>query len=479
MIYPMDEGGFDRKLVPTDWRFSAAAVGMVRYFDEFDMEYDFSEDGLLYHSQDIDLSKDREYYAFVEKVFRSEMHHCEVEDILQNSELTPGQEKILNGKLSANSIMKKTFKGLKYAPETREEILRCIEENRQELTKETYRMMKSGYRKFANPNLLRTEGSDLCRLVGFNVDTGRKTQGISYNFDFSNFNGKDALEFDFIPFAFTKAFEGIFVNNNYNVKDLVHTNEAIYKEIEDFKKREEEVSSYRTLDFRNLLFLSMKTGAHFVDYDVEIIVKDREEDYYKTLLVRKEAIRIFEILRSLEKDKAEEEKNLYKALSRPCRLSNDEYLPMMKLVIENILNQVHLDGLIETMLKDRLPHGFVVSQLIRINYILYKEEDFVNDISMKGAFGASKAVVDKLISQKAENKILSYRQKLISCLVFKNYERFIEILLQLSSYTQVPMGFMYELAEDFEANKNVAYTFVNGLENFKREEKEGGEKNEK
>lgn len=493
MIYPIEEDGFDRKLVASDWRYSAAAVGMVRYFDYHGMKYFPSEDALLYRSEDIALSKDKEYYEFVEYFFRSEMHHCEVEDLLKNPELTPGQEKTVNGKLAANTIMDKTLKGLKYSPETKEEILRCIDENRQELTRETFRTMKAGYIKFANKNLLRTESADLCRLVGFYVDVGRKTKGISYNFDFSNFNGKDALEFDFIPFAFTKAFEGIFVNNNFNMNDLIHTNEAIRHEMEEIKAQELELQKRKQMekkdedfmflqkdaDFRNLLFLSMKKGAHFIDYDVEIIVKERDEEYYKTMLVRQEAIRIFEIMRSLEKDKSEEEKNLYKALSRSCRLSNGEYLKMMKPVIENILNQVHLDGLIETLLKDGSLHGFTVGQLIRVNYILYKGEDYVNDLSMKGAFGASKAVVEKLIGQKAENKIPSYRQKLISCLVFKNYERFIEILLQLSSYTQIPMGFLYELAEDFESNKNVAYTFVNGLENFKRVEKEGGENHEK
>lgn len=506
MIYPIEEDGFDRKLVASDWRYSAAAVGMVRYFDYHGMKYFPSEDALLYRSEDIALSKDKEYYEFVEYFFRSEMHHCEVEDLLENPELTPGQEKIVNGKLAANTIMKKTLKGLKYSPETKEEILRCIDENRQELTKETFgeKPFKNksfsnfgynlGYGKFANYNRLRKEVDKICRLKGFYADNNnyRKTRGISYNFDFSNFNGKDALEFDFIPFAFTKAFEGIFVNNNFNMKDLILTNEAVHREIEDLKKREFELQkrklkekkdedfifSQKDAEFRNLLFLSMKKGAHFIDYDVEIIVKERDEEYYKTMLVRREAIRIFEILRSLEKDKSEEEKNLYKALSRWYRLPNGEYVKMMKPVIENILNQVHLDGLIETLLKDGSSHGFTIGQLIRVNYILYKGEDYVNDLSMKGAFGVSKAVVEKLIGQKAENKIPSYRHKLISCLVFKNYERFIEILLQLSSYTQIPMGFLYELAEDFESNKNVAYTFVNGLENFKRTEKEGGENNE-
>lgn len=505
MIYQIDDQDYDRKLVPSDWRFAAAAVGIVKYLEFHKMDFDYLGEALLYRSADIGvpleksentkegsrLTMEKEYFSFVEAFFRSEMHHCMVEELLDRSEeLSAEQVKLVNAKLSANSVMKKVFKGYKYSEELRQEILDLIEEHRTELTRETFRMMLSGYRKYANVNLLRTEVSDLCRLVGYNVDVGRKTQGISYNFDFRNFNGRDAVEFDFIPFAFTKAHEGIFINNNFQMDVLVHTNKALQHDLDILKKREQErrereefrkgkegsKESIQDPDFRKLLFFSLKKGAHYADYDVEIVVKERDEDYFKTLMVRRPAIKVFQRIQMLEEDKAEEDKNIYKALSRPCRLANGEYLPMMKLVSDHILNQVHLDGIIERLLKDKpredsrsYRHGFLVHQLIRINEIMYKGEDSMNDKSTKSAFAASKEVVTKLIKLNAENKIPSYRQKLISSLVFKNYNRFIEIALQLSSYTQVPMGFLYDLSENFEANKNLAYIFINGLENFERE----------
>ncbi|MDO4719492.1 MAG: type I CRISPR-associated protein Cas8a1/Csx8 [Peptostreptococcaceae bacterium] len=518
MIYIVEDAaiekhGFDRRLVPSDWRFAAAAVGMVRYFEYHKMDYAYDGEALLYRSEDIGipardgkeskesslLLKEEEYFAFAEDFFRSEMHHCLIEDLLElPEELGKEQVKLVNAKLAANVSMRKVFKGYKYSEELREEIGEKIREHRIELTRETFRTMKSGYEKFANKNLLRTPASDLCRLVGFNVDMGRKTQGISYNFDFGNFNGRDAAEFDFIPFGFTKSYEGIFINNNFKMEDLIHTNQSLFRKMEEIKKEElkrikqkkekekekkkekeePEKEVWKDSDFRNLLFFSMEKGSRFVDYDVEIIVKERDEDYFKTLLIRTPAIRVFEKLRG----KTESYENVCKALSLPCRLSSGDYLPMMKMVTEHILNQVHLDGIIETLLKDkprednrRYRHGFVVSQLIRINEIMYKGEDMMDSQAMKAAFAASKKVVAQLIGFKAENKIPSYRQKLISSLVFKNYDRFIEISLQLSSYTQVPMGFLYDLSENFEANKNIAYAFVNGLENFPRDK--GGEKN--
>lgn len=528
MIYIVEDAaiekhGFDRRLVPSDWRFAAAAVGMVRYFEYHKMDYAYDGEALLYRSEDIGISardgkesketspllKEEEYFAFAEDFFRSEMHHCLIEDLLElPEELSKEQVKLVNAKLAANAPMKKVFKGYKYSEELREEIGEKIREHRTELTRETFRMMKSGYRKFANTNLLRTPASDLCRLVGFNVDVGRKTQGISYNFDFGNFNGRDAAEFDFIPFGFTKSYEGIFINNNFKMEDLIHTNQSLFRKTEEIKKEElkrieqkkekkkkeekdfdssEMKEVWKDSDFRNLLFFSMEKGSHFVDYDVEIIVKERDEDYFKTLFVRTPAIRVFEKLRG----KAEQYENVCKALSLPCRLSSGDYLPIMKMVTEHILNQVHLDGIIETLLKDRprednrgYRHGFVVSQLIRINEIMYKGEDHVNQNSAKNSYmdgGSDRPhkiageIVRKLEEKKMDNKIMSYRQKLTSCLVFKNYDRFIEILLQLSSYTQISMKFLNKLAENFEMNKNLAYEFVNGLENFSRDK--GGEKN--
>ena len=92
---------------------------------------------------------------------------------------------------------------------------------------------------------------------------------------------------------------------------------------------------------------------------------------------------------------------------------------------------------------------------------------------MIGAFAAAKSVNKALET----NKINSYKQKLISSITFKNYDRFCEILLQLSSYSGIVFNFSYDLFDDFEENKNLAYTFINALGN-NESNKEGGENNE-
>ena len=78
------------------------------------------------------------------------------------------------------------------------------------------------------------------------------------------------------------------------------------------------------------------------------------------------------------------------------------------------------------------------------------------------------------IANGQENKIKGYQQRLANTLISKDYNRFIEIMLQLSSYTQVP----FILIEDFESNKNLAYNFINSLI-IKSNVKEGGTTNEK
>lgn len=91
--------------------------------------------------------------------------------------------------------------------------------------------------------------------------------------------------------------------------------------------------------------------------------------------------------------------------------------------------------------------------------------------NMKSAYASAKRVSEKL----EENKLNSYKQKLISAVTFKNKDRFCEILLQLSSFSGVVFDFAYDLFEDFENNKNLAYTFINAL-NKDGNKENGGDK---
>ena len=63
----------------------------------------------------------------------------------------------------------------------------------------------------------------------------------------------------------------------------------------------------------------------------------------------------------------------------------------------------------------------------------------------KGSSAAASQVVQYFITNRQENKIKGYQQRLANTLISKDYGRFIEIMLQLSSYTEVPFVFIHKL----------------------------------
>lgn len=88
---------------------------------------------------------------------------------------------------------------------------------------------------------------------------------------------------------------------------------------------------------------------------------------------------------------------------------------------------------------------------------------------MRSAYAGAEKAAAVLKGRNQGNKISSYRTKLLSALIFHDYDRFSEILLSLSNYTDVYFPFAYDLFEDFEANKDVALTFVSNFNEYSRD----------
>ena len=153
------------------------------------------------------------------------------------------------------------------------------------------------------------------------------------------------------------------------------------------------------------------------------------------------------------------------------KVNDKYYIDFEKEVTDNILNKVKLDALIEMLLKTDSNYSYNIRTLIEINTLIYGGDKM--DKQMKSAYASAKRVMAEI----PENKVNSYKQKLISAITFKDYERFCEILLQLSSYSGVVFDFAYDLFADFDANKNIAYTFINAL-NKEFNKDNGGEINE-
>ena len=108
---------------PSDWRYSAAIVGMIRFFDKMRIGYKQEDDYIDYCSSDICGEEfESKYLFFVEDYFLDRMHHIQIRDLLKNDSLTEGQVKFVNKKLEANAICKKVFEKRKYSEETKDDI---------------------------------------------------------------------------------------------------------------------------------------------------------------------------------------------------------------------------------------------------------------------------------------------------------------------------------------------------------------------
>lgn len=469
---------YNRCIELTDWRFSATALGMIRFFDFYGTEYHKEKRKLFYNFKDIDLTNDEikeKYLLFVENWFAHLMHHQILLDLYDKLQISNDDEKLIkkiNEKFAANKIMREVFKGVKYGDCSLEEIKKITKDNHFELIKSTFSNPneKNGYAKFENTSFFGKSPKKRCRLLGFYVDKGRKTRSLGFNFNEHAAVSVDYMEFDFIPFAFSKGKEVIFVNNNSSIKNLIETNDKVKEYYDNIADKN---ASWNTI------FYTYLKSSKFIRQDVEIILKRIDNDYYETVMIRKKAIEIFMKLTD-GRIMTEWLSNLEKLLKIRIRITDNYYMDMTKIVTKSILNDILLDDTIESIFKQESTNRegkrwtFCISQLIRINIILYKylmnlEENMVNDKGLRGAYASAKEVTSYFKSKKLTNKTNSYRQKLTSCIVAKDYDRFIEIMLQLSSYTQMSFGFLHDLIKDFEGNKNLAYEFINSLGDYNQE----------
>lgn len=449
---------FDTMIEPYDWRYSAAIVGLARYFEHYknlgeDIEYFKGKDCIKYKQSDI---TEERYLKFAESHYKDEFHHVFIENILfyhNSDEFADELVKLINEKLTANTIMKSIFRKIKFDGNNKIQILSLIDENRNLIIKETFRNKSNMYKNYSNPNLLLgTRNDDCCRLNGYYVDVGKKGKSIAYNFTTNTHITNDEDIFDFIPFAFSEGREAFFINDNSNIENLIYSNNMLDKKISDDIK-----TKSGQKDVRRILFSAIIESTDFIDFDVEVIVKNRDSDYFETLYIRERAIEILKKIRD------------YKVFCFSYKVNEKYYLNIYNEVINCILNNLLLDEYIEMFLKLD-GNKYLTNQFININMLLKnKEGGSTMNKSMYMALKSAERVADSIEA----NKLKSYRQKLTSAIVFKDYDRVCQILLQLSNFSGVNFDFAYDLYEDFEENKEVAYTFINAL---KKEDKMGGDK---
>ena len=452
-------------LEPFDWRYSAAIVGLRKYLEWLGVDEEpnliITEDTLEYNKKYLDKE---DFLKFAEYYFKDDMHHIEIENKLKEKNPTEDQINIVNEKMKANTILKNKFKKIKFDGHNQDEIQNIIDQNREEIICETFRNKNNLYKNYCNPNQLFKDKQECCRLNGYYIDMPKKGKSISYAFDKSNYVGNDIPEFDFIPFAFSGCREKFFINDNVDLNRLQKTNNqwtrTVKSQMEEAKQRNERVNTKR-------IFIDCLIEAKdFLQSDIEIIVKKPERAYFETLYLRKESL---EILKNM--------KSYYKVFCFSIKISDDYWINILNEVFDAVVNFTLLDNLINKLLKDSREGGnsYVISKLLKVNVEIKKGDEKMKN-TMKAAFACAKQIVDKKDGNKprvSDTKLKSYCTKLINAIILDDYDQFQKILINLSNYAEVPCGFAYDLFEDFEGNKEIAYTFVNSLNRYKNNNQEG------
>lgn len=453
----VDYKGYDTLIQPTDWRYSAACLGLHRFLTYSGFDYMllndcedtvdgaiYGFDGILYHSSDL---TEENYLLFAENFFKKDMTHLTILSMLENAEFTDENIKTINDLIKSKTVLKKLVGKIKFDGTNKDVISNLINENRIEIIKSIFRYGKNLYSDYCNSNLLLTDSNNHCRLVGYSVDEGRKTRFLGFCFSKESVDCNDEIEFDFIPFAFSNSemYETYFVNNNYSIKELVKTNDTLSERLRDNEKK----------NSKTRLLSVLQQADNFINYDVEIIEKNRDNDYYSTLFVRTERLRALKQLSD-------------KSLSFTYKIAEDYWLNLEKEVFERCLNNVLLDDLIERMLKISLDSGEVNKTTVR-----FRTNTLVDiNVSWKGSMIMSElenakklgfVVSQKLIEKRGKNKISSYQQRIISALVAHDYDRVKEVLLSLSAYSGVEFAFFYKFLEDAEQYKDLAFAFASSL----------------
>lgn len=438
MIETVLEENFDLKIEPSDWRFSSVISGLIEYFKFYSIDYKLDEEALYFNSEEFTNER---YLEFVENKYSDDMHHKVVEGLLKKAEFTDEEIKFINEKLQANDIMKNKFKNIKFDRSNKTKIQEIIDENRFEIIENTFKNKKNLYRNYINTNCFLKDEQSSCRLLGYSVDTNKKGKSLSYNFDTSNLKTSDSKIFDMIPFAFTGNRTSYFINDNIYIENIFKTNNQFKKLYKAYKEENEKNNG------KNIFFYSLIEATDFITYDVEVIKKEMNKDFFESLYIRKESL---DILKKFPKHLD------YRALDYNIKINEDYYINVSEKVLSAVLNEALLDDLIELLIKNH--KSYIAKQIIRVNWLIKKGDEEMNK-DMKGAYACAKKVNETIEA----NKVESYKQKLLNSIIFNDKDRTCQILMQLSAYSKVNFDFAYSIFEDFDKNKEIVYTFINAL----------------
>ena len=301
----------------SDWRYSTTVVGLIQYFNFYEIEYEIDEKHRIYgpclYYRDKDIESKEMYLKFVEHYFEDLMYHRQVEKMLIQNREDKQFIRSVNKKLNATKASKSLFgdKGVVYNGTNNQEILDIIDKNRLILIEKRFANGKQMYARFAPDNKLFSQDLPYCRLNGYWLDQDRKTKSMGYMFNEKTCVLHDIKEFDFIPFAFE---DGVFINNNFEIRTLL----ASKNDLRECVKK--------SGNYRSAFLNQLKNAAEYSLCDVEMIYAKFESERFETLYIREDLINVIDKIDVGFDD-----------------IAND--------VFDNIMNVEYLDGQIEQFLR--------------------------------------------------------------------------------------------------------------------------------
>lgn len=487
MLFREREGGYDTWVTASDWRYSAAIVGLCKYFEQFHIphcigdvfveELGFADEALQFNYEEL---QEERYLNFVEKFYGAQLQHVELENLLHKaSPLTEEEVKrvndLLNGQ-AANTTLKKVFGKEKFSEDRRPEVLETISAQRPLLIKETFRNKKNMYAAFANVNALGNEGGEICRLSGYYVDLPKKGKSLGYGFDKAAFRGQDTKLFDFIPFAFYGGRDKFFVNSNAYIgqtiaydgmeaeeKGLLAVDRLLQREVR--QRREADAEKKTWTQERHLLWGVLNHLCEYKSGSVEIILKSQDKDVFESCYIRDCSLAI---LKELKKQNSKDGRPRYETFNRVFSPDGGKnYVDIHEITLDSILRLVSLDTWLEYVLKQIVKGqeslGYVVREWVWINHMILNGGDKMQKMIWVAKEEGAKVRAYFQKESRNDRKLKAYQAKFVSSLNTHNYDKVCETLLQLSNYTGIHFSFAGPLYADFEANKNLMYAFIGEL----------------
>lgn len=489
MKYDIDknEYGFDTAISASDWKYSAAITGLIYYFKELEKKYEIknltideiSDSFLLYNKEDI---TEESYLNFIEVFYPEDtLVHKKIETQLKRTkEFTPEIIKNINKNISANTVLKNFFSELKFDGTNKKEILDVLNDNKHLIIEESYKSkLYTNYcqvDKKGNSKLFESaKKNSPCRVRGYYFDPGRKSKATAYNFTSTSVDYFDDEVFDFIPFAFTgNSFETIFLNDNLNLEILESMNFKLREYFSEEKERE--ISNIMTLkqekamkegknepieetsvsvSLKKIFLNILKKKTDYIKYGMEIIYKNKERDYFETWYLRNDSIEVLKMVEDFSK------------LDIRIKITDKYYFNLLDELFSAILNLSLLTNSILYLLKDREKliknnnkivekYNYAIYQLIKVNQMIRNGGKKMNWKLKNSIENCASAIINKI----EENKLASYRQKLLSSVVAKNHKRILDILTQLSVYSQIHFNFVFDYIENQTENEDIIHYFI-------------------